>query len=149
MTSFFERKYMRHCRGVGNGGLGDDGETKKRERRGKKNSRSLEHLATRGWWEIFSGHLELSFLSICLFFISFSHFFHVLSFIHFISTCSCFNYVSYHIIYLPMYRPISFLIATRLVLRNYYLSLSAYVMKFWSQYLLLIIRLCRRSLWCK
>ena len=33
MTSFFERKYMRHCRGVGNGGLGDDGETKKRERR--------------------------------------------------------------------------------------------------------------------
>ena len=36
MTSFFERKYMRHCRGVGNGGLGDDGETKKRERRGKE-----------------------------------------------------------------------------------------------------------------
>ena len=67
----------------------------------------------------------------------------------FSSECSCFNYVSYHIIYLPMYRPSSFLIATRLVLRNYYLSLSAYVMKFWSQYLLLIIRLCRRSLWCK
>ena len=31
MTSFFERKYMRYCRGAGNGGLGDDGETKKRE----------------------------------------------------------------------------------------------------------------------
>ena len=119
------------------------------ERRGKKNSRSLEHLATGRWWEMFSGHLELSFLSIYLFFFSFSHFFHVLSFIHFICTCSCFNYVSYHIIYLLMYHPTSFLIATRLVLRNYYLSLSAYVMKFWSQYLLLIIRLCRRSLWCK
>ena len=122
-------------------------ERQSRGKGGKKNSRSLEHLATRGWWEIFSGHLELSFLSIYLY--SFSHFFHVLSFVHFIFTCSCFNYVSYHIIDLPMYRPISFLIATRLVLRNYYLSLSACVMKFWSQYLLLIIRLCRRSLWCK
>ena len=145
MTSFFERKFMRHCRGVGNGGLGDDGETKKSERWKEEFSK----FRAFSYGKVMGNHFELSFLSICLFFFSFSHFFHVLSFIHFICTCSCFNYVSYHIIYLLMYHATSFLIATRLVLRNYYLSLSACVMKFWSQYLLLIIRLCRRSLWCK